>query len=444
MLVLAPAGGVVCYVLEVARRGHAARCFASTFVRSARQDLAIFRPSRHQALRGATIPHQRFPPHMDTPLRDRIATSAFAFRGYNVKNIGRSTELLQHHAYGPVVEEHLRRASELCSDTVHAKVDLVSRVRRNEDTDLETFADAIGLIISMELVQLRLLEQFFDINWRKSQLAFGYSLGEVAALIATDVFQMESILPPPLAMAHECVELARDATMGVLFTRARELDLDAVRLTCLEINYEARGVMGISSYLAPNSVLLLGQYDTLDRFQARFRQRFPHPTHLRRNNDKWPPLHTPLLWERNIPNRAAVMMHTMPGGFTRPTPTILSCVTGRADYNEHNSREILNRWIDHPQRLWDVVCGTLASGVETVVHVGPVPNLLPATFKRVSDNVRTQLSGGGLNGFGRRAIAGIARRPWLQRMLSQRAALLRAPFVEHLILEDWLLEQEVP
>lgn len=381
---------------------------------------------------------------MQTSLRDRLATSAYAFRGYNVKNIGRSTELLQHHAYGPVVVEHLRHMSELCSDAMHERVDLVDRVRRNEDTDLDSFGEAIGLIIAMELAQLRLLEQFFDINWRKSQLAFGYSLGEVAALIATDVFAMESILPPPLSMARECAELARDATMGVLFTRARELDLDAVRLTCLEVNNEARGVIGISSYLAPNSVLLLGQGDTIDRFQERFGRRFPKQTHLRKNHEKWPPLHTPLLWERNIPNRAAVIMHTMPGGFKRPTPAILSCVTGRADYNEYNAREILNQWIDHPQRLWDVVCGTLASGVDTVVHVGPFPNLLPATFKRVSDNVRNQLSGGGLNGFGKRAIAGMARRPWMQRMLSQRAALLRAPFVEHVILEDWLLAQEVP
>jgi hypothetical protein len=37
----------------------------------------------------------------------------------------------------------------------------------------------------------------------------------------------------------------------------------------------------------------------------------------------------------------------------------------------------------------------------------------------------------------------MVRRPWLTSMLSTRAALLRAPFVEQVVLEDWLLEQKV-
>lgn len=381
---------------------------------------------------------------MDNQLKDRIGQSALTFRGYNVTNLGRSAELLAHHAYSKVVEDMLREASEVCSDATGQRIDLAARIRSGQETDLDSFPEAIGLIITMELAQLRLLEQFFDVPWRKSQVMFGYSLGEVAALIATDVYRLEHIMAPPVSLARECADLARDATMGVVFSRGPELDLDAVHLMCLEINSEGRGVIGISSYLSPNTVLLLGQGDTVDRFQQRMNQRFPKTVHLRKNKEKWPPLHTPLLWERNIPNRAAYMMHTMPGGFKKPDPPILSCVTGKANYNEYNSREILNRWIDHPQRLWDCVCGTLATGVSTVIHVGPDPNLVPATFKRLSDNITTQLSGRSLNSFGRRAMAGIARRPWLTKLLSQRAVLLRAPFVEHIILEDWLLAQDVP
>ncbi|MDA1015357.1 MAG: hypothetical protein O3A00_13015 [Planctomycetota bacterium] len=33
-------------------------------------------------------------------------------------------------------------------------------------------------------------------------------------------------------------------------------------------------------------------------------------------------------------------------------------------------------------------------------------------------------------------------RPWLAGLLSSDAALLRAPFVEQIMLEDWLLEQD--
>jgi len=33
--------------------------------------------------------------------------------------------------------------------------------------------------------------------------------------------------------------------------------------------------------------------------------------------------------------------------------------------------------------------------------------------------------------------------PWLKRLLPDRAALLRAPLVEQIVLEDWLLSQKL-
>jgi hypothetical protein len=40
-------------------------------------------------------------------------------------------------------------------------------------------------------------------------------------------------------------------------------------------------------------------------------------------------------------------------------------------------------------------------------------------------------------------VQGMANRPWLKTLLPSRAALLRAPNIEHIVLEDWLLEQRV-
>ena len=78
-------------------------------------------------------------------------------------------------------------------------------------------------------------------------------------------------------------------------------------------------------------------------------------------------------------------------------------------------------------------------GVDTVVHVGPEPNLIPATFRRISENVKAQISGASPKSLGLRAVSTIWR-PWLASWLSSKSALLRAPNVEHVILEDWLLE----
>jgi [acyl-carrier-protein] S-malonyltransferase len=78
--------------------------------------------------------------------------------------------------------------------------------------------------------------------------------------------------------------------------------------------------------------------------------------------------------------------------------------------------------------------------VTVVIHVGPDPNVIPATFHRLSDNVVQQTSGKSWGSYGLRAAAGLARRPWLSAVLPSRTALLRAPLVKHILLEDWLLE----
>jgi [acyl-carrier-protein] S-malonyltransferase len=380
---------------------------------------------------------------MPDRLLDRLGSTAFAFRGYNTTNLGRTRELLRHPKFGPIVAEFLAEVSEICADTVKQKVDLAARVERNEETSLETYHEAIALIVGVELAQIRILEEFFDVQLERARMAFGYSLGELAAVIAAGVFELEPALRLPLAVAADCVALAEGVTMGVLFSRGPLLDFDEVQRLCMLINAEAKGVIGISSFLAPNTVLLLGQNGTLDRFSQEMHSTFPARVYLRKNTDKWPPVHTPLVWQRNIPNRVGVMTHTLPGGCTKPKPPVFSLVTGKLNYNNYNSREILIKWVDHPQRLWDAVYETLATGIEAVIHVGPSPNLIPATFHRLCDNVQAQLTGNSLNKLGLRAMARVARRPWLTSLLPSRTALLRAPAVRHVILEDWLLEQPI-
>jgi [acyl-carrier-protein] S-malonyltransferase len=186
--------------------------------------------------------------------------------------------------------------------------------------------------------------------------------------------------------------------------------------------------------------LLLGQQDTVDRFAARIKTDLDGDIHLRKNPDRWPPMHTPLVWQRNIPNRAGVMMHTIQGGATTPVPKVLSLTTG-GYYDETNCRDLVYRWIDQPQRLWDAVCETLSEDVDVVLHVGPAPNVIPATFERVARDVTAQLQERTLSRIGRWAVGGIVSRPWLRALLPDRAALLRAPQLVQINLEDWLLDQ---
>jgi [acyl-carrier-protein] S-malonyltransferase len=372
-------------------------------------------------------------------LRNKIGGAAFAFRGYNVTNLGRTDELLAHPLYGPIVKQELDQASQSASRKLGRSVDLLARVRSREETTLETYSDAIALIMGVEQAQIRILREIFDIDFSAAKVAFGYSLGEVAAVVAGGGLSMDASLDVLLEVADDCTSLAPEVTMGVFFSRGEALDVDLMRRLCIEITSQGHGVIAISAYLSPNSVLLLGQGDTVDLFAEHVKKDFEPKTYLRKNEHHWPPLHTPIVWQKNVPDRCGVLMHTLPCATTAPCPPVLSMVTGKASYNDYNMREILHHWIDHPQRLWDVIYETLNLGVETIVHVGPEPNLLPATYRRLSDNVKNQVAGN----VGLRAVQGMANRPWLKTLLPSRAALLRAPNIEHIVLEDWLLEQRV-
>ena len=374
-------------------------------------------------------------------LKERISTTAFALRGYNVTNTGRNKELLEHRAYGPIVERVLKESSEACSDIMKQEVDLAERVRAEKPADLESFGVEVAMIIAMELAQLKLLEEFFNISFKKAPMMFGYSVGEASALVAGEVFTLKQILKPLTILADECAELAQDVTMGVLFSRPDALDIEKVESLCVHISSQGQGMIAMSAQLSPNTVLLLGQGSTIDRFKQAIPGHFKGKVLLRENPDKWPPIHTPLMWNKNITNRAALELHNIGGGFKEPTPPILSLVTGGVSYNDYNAREHLVNWLDHPQLLWEVISEMLAEGIETVIHVGPQPNLIPATFKRLSNNVTNQLEGSSIKSFGLRAISAMSRRSWMRPLMTQQSALLRAPYIEHVILEDWLLDQ---
>ena len=51
-------------------------------------------------------------------LSARRPTAALAFRGYNVTNLGRTPELLDHPAYGATMRRYLDRGSEICAEII--------------------------------------------------------------------------------------------------------------------------------------------------------------------------------------------------------------------------------------------------------------------------------------------------------------------------------------
>jgi [acyl-carrier-protein] S-malonyltransferase len=377
-------------------------------------------------------------------LKKRISSAALVFRGYDVTNFGRAAEFLEHRAFGVVVRPIIDSASELCGHVLGKKVDLAARILAREPSTLDTFVHDIGTIVGMELAQIRLLEEFFDIRVAQARVSFGHSIGELSALVVGGMYTMEQLLPIPLALATDCAELTANTTLGILSIQGgAPLQIEDVQHLCSTISSRGEGLIGPSTYLSPYQVLLLGQANTLDLLEHEMREYLPAGVTLRRKPNHWPPLHTPLVWERNIPNRTAMMMYHTGGGHQRPSPNVVSCTTGLANYDEWNSRATLADWTDHPQRLWDAMEYTLASGAEVVIHVGPEPKLLTTCFDRLSHKVMKQLKIRHLDRLGSSVIPSIGKNGWLTRKLPANAVVLRAPFLHHLVLEDWLLAQDV-
>jgi [acyl-carrier-protein] S-malonyltransferase len=369
--------------------------------------------------------------------RELLPKSALSFRGYNQTNLGRTQELLKHPRYAEIVADYLRRAGDVCSQTTGRPANLIDRVQRGEETSLASYAEAVALVVSVELAQLKLLKEIFDIEYRQAMVSFGFSLGEVAAVIAGGILEMEDALKVPLAMSDDCIALADKVTLAILFSREQRLPADEVQRICLQINSEGQGVICVSTILAPNSMLLLCQGNTVQRFRDELNLSLPKRVQLRVKEGDWPPLHTSIMWQKAIPNRSAVLMQATKFRMEKPTPPILSLVTGKLSYDRYNAIEIMHNWVDYPQKLWDVIHQSLVMGVETYIHVGPEPNIVPATLKRLKDNIEGQSRAS----LGMRALSAVAQRPWLQAILPQRTALLRATSVLQINLEDWLLEQ---
>ncbi len=373
------------------------------------------------------------------PLASKVAV---AFRGYNMTNSGRTAELLDH----PEIAHHLRKrltvAQEHYADLTGKQVDYFQILRSGRPSSLETYTEDLALIVSIELAHWDALLDLIGDQKEQIEVVMGYSLGEVTATVVSGLFTYEDAMKPILTLAPDAAELAGDVTMGILFSRGPALDLDRIKQRCEDISSQGNGIIAISTYLSPNTLLLIGQGETVDLFKKTMHESdfLPKSVHLRKNPNHWPPLHTPILLQKHLRDRAALILQTTPFQNTKPLIPVLSCVTGELAYDNPNARSLMVDWVDHPQLLWDCVHTMLVMGIEQVLHLGPEPNIIPATLTRLAENVQSQMDQPSWKGYGMRTISRwSARRAWLTNLISRDAVLLRSPHVEQIILEDWLL-----
>lgn len=371
------------------------------------------------------------------PEQLEMKKTAIAFRGYNTTNHGMTATLLNTPECQPAFLKWFERGEKLLNSLLNLQVDLKQRILNDQPSSLETYPIDVVQIVCIELAQLELLETIAGIDYRQARCFMGYSLGEMTALIAADVLSMEQVLTPVLQLTADAASMAPAVTMGVLFSRKQSLNQKAIEQLCWQINAEQKGMIDISTILSPNTFLLLGQHKTLERFQQLMAPIVPERTQLKYNPDRWPPLHTCLVWQKHLTDRAGLSIQQIPEPIPTPSVPILSCVTGELAYQPEQTRRLLRAWVDHPQLLWQAIRQLFDLGIENVIHVGPEPNIIPATLKRLSTNVAMQMNQQTWKALGLRTLNQFSmNRPWLGQLLSKDAVLLRAPFVQQMMAEE--------
>jgi [acyl-carrier-protein] S-malonyltransferase len=375
-------------------------------------------------------------------LKHQIESCAYAFRCYETENLGRSRELVDHPCYGPLVRDVLRGATREYAEATGQELDLVEYIREGGRDGVANLSNDNATIMAMRLAQLRILEEFFEVPVERARLSIGFSTGELTSLVFGKVFSAEQMLDVLVPLARDCAELADETRLGILLNRHSKLNPGRVEMACRTIRGEGRGLIGPTAYLSPRMVLIAGEEEPLARFGEIMHDYLPGDTILRRKQDRWTPLHSPLVWKSCLPNRIAVLLHRIRGPLRIPSPAVVSCVTGEASYDGLNARELLTSWSDHPQRLWDALKTTLGMGVRTIIHVGPASRLIATTFASLSDAVRSTWSGRLACRIAGSGIDGVQRAAGSARVLPAGLSLLRAPSLVHVILEDWLLANE--
>ena len=163
---------------------------------------------------------------MNLPLD--LSKTSFAFRGYDVKNLGRSPELLAIPEYRELLLEPLAEASQECTETLCYPVDLTAMIEKGEEFRLKHYGEAIAMIVAVEQGQLSILEECHGINPKEAAFNFGFSLGEISALVAGGTFKLADALRVPLILTPDCIDLARDVTLGIVFSRKDALNIDDI------------------------------------------------------------------------------------------------------------------------------------------------------------------------------------------------------------------------
>ena len=148
--------------------------------------------------------------------KQRLKATAFVFRGYNITNLGR-IRALAHPAYGPVVEPFLREAGAVCGDVIGRKVDLVQRVRQRQETSLDTYCEAVALIVAMELAQFGSCCSFLASITPKAEWPSDIASAKLRGLLPEAYSKCAMPCASRWPLREDCAELAANTTLGVLF-----------------------------------------------------------------------------------------------------------------------------------------------------------------------------------------------------------------------------------